>query len=241
MGVLIKGVIHMEKSFIFEYLDENDFRKRERSVRKYNMLAYKKLTFEYYPELRRGHFLGEKVSEDTKAGTMNYELKLPTDELFAKVHGEIRVHYTVYPDKRVILLTNITPEGILNEFYDYNLLKNLLENKTENYRALLAKHDIAKKLVIDGTLNENNKSILNKLFENDLNFLTMGYLNKNQENNIIEILCNLAKMAIEKNIFNNDERTLIDRLINTQSESQTVKEKQNLLKNLAIEKGIITA
>ena len=46
----------MEKSFIFEYLDENDFRKRERSVRKYNMLAYKKLTFEYYPELRRGHF-----------------------------------------------------------------------------------------------------------------------------------------------------------------------------------------
>ena len=46
---------------------------------------------------------------------MNYELKLPTDELFAKVHGEIRVHYTVYPEKRVILLTNITPEGILNE------------------------------------------------------------------------------------------------------------------------------
>ena len=85
----------MEKSFIFEYLDENDFRKRERSVRNYNMLAYKKLTFEYYPELRRGHFLGEKVSEDAKNCTMNYELKLPTDELFAKVQGEITVHYTV--------------------------------------------------------------------------------------------------------------------------------------------------
>ena len=105
----------MEKSFIFEYLDENDFRKRVRSLRKYNMLAYKKLTFEYYPELRKGHFLGEKVSEDAKAGTINYELKLPTDELSAKVHGEIRVHYTVYPDKHVILLTNITPEDILNE------------------------------------------------------------------------------------------------------------------------------
>ena len=105
----------MEKSFIFEYLDENDFRKRERSVRKYNMLAYKKLTFEYYSELRKGHFLGEKVSEDKLSGTINYELKLPTDELFAKVHGEIRVHYTVYPDKHVILLTNITPEDILEE------------------------------------------------------------------------------------------------------------------------------
>ncbi len=105
----------MEKSYIFEYLDENDFRKRERSVRKYNMLAYKKLTFDYYPELRKGHFLGEIVGNDKALKTVNYELKLPTDELFAKVHGEIRIHYTVYLDKNVILLTNITPEGILNE------------------------------------------------------------------------------------------------------------------------------
>ena len=122
----------MEKSFIFEYLDENDFRKRERSVRKYNMLAYKKLTFEYYPELRKGHFLGEKVSEDQKAGTINYELKLPTDALFAKVHGEIRVHYTVYPDKHVILLTNITPEGILNEGHmaELSTYKGVMISKT---------------------------------------------------------------------------------------------------------------
>ncbi len=105
----------MEKSYIFEYLDENDFRKKERSVRKYNMLAYKKLTFEYYPAIRKGTFLGEKVGEDKKNKTESYELKLPTDALFAKVHGEIRLHYTVYLEKKVILLTNITPEGILDE------------------------------------------------------------------------------------------------------------------------------
>mgnify|MGYP003300330500 CR=1 FL=1 len=46
----------MMNTYIFEYLDENDFRKKERSVRKYNMLAYKKLTFNYYPELRKGNF-----------------------------------------------------------------------------------------------------------------------------------------------------------------------------------------
>lgn len=102
-------------TYIFEYLDENDFRKKERSVRKYNMLAYKKLTFDYYPKLRRGEFLGELVGEDKKLKTKNYELKLPTDELFTKVHGEIRLHYTVYLDKKIILLTNITPEGILDE------------------------------------------------------------------------------------------------------------------------------
>ena len=101
--------------YIFEYLDENDFRKKERSVRKYNMLAYKKLTFNYYPELRKGNFLGELVKEDKKLNTVNYELKLPTDDLFTKVHGEIRLHYTVYLDKKIILLTNITPEGILDE------------------------------------------------------------------------------------------------------------------------------
>lgn len=106
---------NMTNSFIFEYLDENDFRKKERSVRKYNMLAYKKLTFEFYPELRKGNFLGEKALEDKKMNTVSYELKLPTDEMFTKVHGEIRLHYTVYIDKKIILLTNITPEGILDE------------------------------------------------------------------------------------------------------------------------------
>ena len=37
----------MKENYRFEYMDENKFRVRERSVRKYNMLAYKKLTFEY--------------------------------------------------------------------------------------------------------------------------------------------------------------------------------------------------
>ena len=105
----------MKQSYIFEYQNENDFRKKERSVRKYNMLAYKKLTFEYYPKIRNGEFLGELVLEDNKTGTKSYELVLPTDEMFVKVHGEIRLHYTVYEDKKIILLTNITPEGILEE------------------------------------------------------------------------------------------------------------------------------
>ena len=105
----------MKSSYIFEYLDENDFRKKERSVRKYNMLAYKKLTFSYYPELRRGKFLGEEVKKDDRNKTVNYELQLPTDDLFKKVHGPITLHYTVYTEKNIILLTNITPEGILDE------------------------------------------------------------------------------------------------------------------------------
>ena len=131
-----EGGQFMEKSYIFEYLDENDFRKRERSVRKYNMLAYKKLTFEYYPKMRSGCFLGEKVAEDKKAKTESYELKLPTDSLFAKVHGEIKVHYTVYLEKKVILLTNITPEGILDEGHraELSTYKGVMISKSHSER-----------------------------------------------------------------------------------------------------------
>lgn len=105
----------MKQNYIFEYQNENDFRKKERTLRKYNMFAFKKLTFEYYPAIRSGNFLGELVSVSKKDHTKSYELKLPTAELFAKVHGQIRLHYTVYEDKKIILLTNITPEGILDE------------------------------------------------------------------------------------------------------------------------------
>lgn len=123
-------------SYIFEYLDENDFRKKERSVRKYNMLAYKKLTFTYYPELRKGNFLGEEIEKDAKTKTISYELKLPTDEMFAKVHGEIRLHYTVYTEKGVILLTNITPEGILDEGHraELSTYKGVMVSKTDPER-----------------------------------------------------------------------------------------------------------
>ena len=104
----------MKDSYVFEYLNENDFRVKERTVRKYNMLAYKKMTFEFYPKMKNGEFLGKSVG-DTKDGGIMYELALPTDEMFAKVHGIITLHYTVFPDKKVILLTNITPEDILEE------------------------------------------------------------------------------------------------------------------------------
>ena len=122
----------MKNTYIFEYLDENDFRKKERSVRKYNMLAYKKLTFTYYPELRKGKFLGEEVKQDDKNKTVSYELQLPTDDLFKKVHGPIVLHYTVYKEKNIILLTNITPEGILDEGHraELSTYKGVMISKT---------------------------------------------------------------------------------------------------------------
>lgn len=105
----------MQNTYEFDYLDEEEFKKRERAVRKYNMLAYKKLMFEYYPELHKGKFLGKEVSRNDNVNFSKYELTLPTDSMFAKVHGEMVLHYTVYKEKGIIVLTNITPDEILGE------------------------------------------------------------------------------------------------------------------------------
>ena len=56
----------MKSSYIIEYVNENEFRKKERAVKKYNMLAYKKLLFDYYPNLREGNFQGVLVSSNEK-------------------------------------------------------------------------------------------------------------------------------------------------------------------------------
>lgn len=119
-------------NYHFEYVDENEFRKKERSVRKYNMLAYKKLTFEYYPKIREGEFVGKLISSSLDNNTHEYELKLPTDSLFVKVHGELTLHYKVYEDSKVVLLTNITPDSILEEGHRSELgtYKGVMISKT---------------------------------------------------------------------------------------------------------------
>ena len=79
------------------------------------MLAFKKINFEYYPSLRNGEFLGELVLQNKKQGTSSYELKLPSDKMFAQVHGDIVLHYTVYENDGIVILDTITPSDILLE------------------------------------------------------------------------------------------------------------------------------
>ena len=112
----------MNETYLFDYLNENEFHKLERSLKKYNMLAYKKLYFEYYPKLKDGNFLGEVVSTNKEKGTTTYELKLPTDVMFAKVHGEIKLQYIVYKNEKIIMLDKIEPIEILSEGHQSELI-----------------------------------------------------------------------------------------------------------------------
>ena len=117
----IKGEYIMKNSYVIEYLNENEFRKKERAVKKYNMLAYKKLIFDFYPSLRDGNFDGVVVSKNTSEGIIKYELKLPTDTMFAKVYEDIILHYTVYENQNIVMLDNITPDDILTEGHQKEL------------------------------------------------------------------------------------------------------------------------
>ena len=112
----------MNTNYVIEYLNENEYRKKERAVKKYNMLAYKKLIFEYYPSLREGNFIGVIFSRNDKEDTITYELKLPTDPMFSKVHGDITLSYTIYNKQKIIMLDDIsTPDDILTEGHQKEL------------------------------------------------------------------------------------------------------------------------
>lgn len=108
------------RGYVFEYVNENEFKKLERSLKKYNMLAYKKLYFEFYTALKDGNFLGDVTNESNES--ISYELKLPTDTLFSKVHGYLKLIYHVYNDRNVVQLDRLEPISILSEGHQSELV-----------------------------------------------------------------------------------------------------------------------
>ena len=84
------------KNFVLDYVNENEFRKLERSLKKYNMRAFKKLSFEYYPDMRCGKFPGEIISHNKDAGTITYEPKIAKVMLCLLKFMEMLNFYILY-------------------------------------------------------------------------------------------------------------------------------------------------
>lgn len=106
--------------YVFDYENENEFKKLESALKKYNMLAFKKLYFEYYPTIKSGQLLGEKITLED--GAEEYQLILPTDALFTKVHGDMMLHYKLSDDNKTIILKTLSPEDILSEGHQSELV-----------------------------------------------------------------------------------------------------------------------
>ena len=148
----------MKSNYIIEYVNENEFRKKERAVKKYNMLAYKKLLFDYYPSLREGNFQGVLVSSNEKDMIDKYELTLPTDKTFTMVHGNITLHYSVYLNQKIVMLETLTPEEILTEGHQKELTtyKGVMVSKSHK--------ELDKfKINLLNSMNKNGFFKLNKL------------------------------------------------------------------------------
>jgi len=91
----------------FIYENESEFKMLERGLKKINMLAYKKLMFEIYPNLKNGNL------EKAKKNGSLYEIDLPTDKLFLKVYGQCKLIFTINDNN--ITLIKIVPEEMLKE------------------------------------------------------------------------------------------------------------------------------
>ena len=148
----------MKSNYIIEYFNENEFRKKERAVKKYNMLAYKKLLFDYYPSLREGNFQGVLVSSNEKDMIDKYELTLPTDKTFTMVHGNITLHYSVYLNQKIVMLETLTPEEILTEGHQKELTtyKGVMVSKSHKELDMF-------KINLLNSMNKNGFFKLNKL------------------------------------------------------------------------------
>ena len=56
-------------------------------------------------------FILDYINEKTET----YELKLPSDNMFKQVHGDVTLRYIVYKEQNVVMLDTITPTDILLE------------------------------------------------------------------------------------------------------------------------------
>ena len=97
-----------DKGTIIVFVDENEYRKQERALRKYCTRTYKNLIFDVIPSIRK---------EKLKNG--DYEYDLLTDKIFTQVYGKIKLRFFVHDN--IVVIKNLTPESILIAMYSVEL------------------------------------------------------------------------------------------------------------------------
>ena len=101
------------QNYKITYLDENEYRKLLKGLKKVNMLAYKQICFDI---LRNENF-------NKQPG--KHEISLKTNKDFKKVYGDIRLIYSIVKD--TILIENIEPSNVLIEYHkrEKNMYKGI--------------------------------------------------------------------------------------------------------------------
>lgn len=92
------------KGNLLTYLDENEFNKKLRALRKYCMRSYKDFIFNIIPKLK-----------STEFENGSYKYPLITDKMFKCVYGEIELVFSV--NNNVIILEDLVPGDIFIDMH----------------------------------------------------------------------------------------------------------------------------
>lgn len=98
-GVIKTFTFDASKSIRVLYRNENEFNKLVKSLKMYNMLAYKDFIFNIMPKLRAGNLIGENINENI------YECKLSSSNIFEFVYGKTSLIYEVISDHNIELVS----------------------------------------------------------------------------------------------------------------------------------------
>lgn len=110
--------VNLHEGYTIVYKDENQINNQLRYLKKFNMLAYKEIIFQIFPNMRSGVFPKEKIIEKN-SNEKQYELK--TDAVFRKIHGPIVMHYQIEEDTKTVLIDHFSPENVIYEDYNAGL------------------------------------------------------------------------------------------------------------------------
>lgn len=110
-GKVTSYIIDSSDRYSIDYLDYREQHRIERLIRSlktYNMIAYKEYAFEFMKEIKRGNFLG-KYNEDEDT----YTYYMFSDEVFRKLYGDVRLIYRVQGSK--VILLDLQPSKVFEE------------------------------------------------------------------------------------------------------------------------------
>lgn len=113
-GKVYTSKFDASKNIRVSYEDENVFNKYARSLRQYNMLAYKDFIFNLMSNIKAGKTIGELIDDNL------YKVDLISDKLFEFVYGKVYFVYKI-EDEHIAKLLYIEPRNFFLEGHSRQL------------------------------------------------------------------------------------------------------------------------
>lgn len=116
------ALVQIKSSTRFMYIDENDFTKKYKSLRKYCPKSFK-------------HFCFDLIKNINSNIDGNYSVSLPTGKEFKLIYGQIKLIYSIR--NGIVMIENLEPSEFFLEGYrkDLEIYKGIpCRNKKDKFK-----------------------------------------------------------------------------------------------------------